>query len=140
MRTGLILGVVVLSGGCAGVRPELAGTETGGRERESTPLPVLGVDTRLGMPPRREFPPERIVRFKSEDQAMRFENSPMEAAAPGRREFLPEESVPRLPRSLMDPWRSFGPSGTSPSELLWSRGIPGVTESGFFGADSGWVK
>jgi hypothetical protein len=140
MKTGLLLGVLILIGGCAGVQAGVSWPDSGPREQEPPPPPPPEEITSLSATPQSTPPSEGPRRFKCEDPAMRFENSPLQTHPDLRGAVPAGNTPPRLPRSLMDPWRSFAPSGTPSSELLWPREVPGVTDGGFFGAGPGWAR
>ena len=138
MKNGMILGVLLLIGGCAGTRVGMSWPGSVGQGQEaavSTPPggPIAGpLD-----PPLSSI--DGIRRFKSEDGSMKFENVPLDTA-PRRPSLLLDESCPRLPHSLMDPWQSFGSSDAPSAALLWSRGIPGVSSNGLLGPGPGWSR
>jgi hypothetical protein len=139
MKIATTLGAILLTGGCAGVRAGVSWPGSAVRGQEAAVSLSQEESMRIGIADQPSTPIDRVRRFKSEDGSMRFENTPLETPR-GKPNMISEVSCPRLPKSLMDPWRSIGSSDPLSSPLFWSRGIPGVTENGFNGAHSGWSK
>lgn len=140
MKYAAMIGMVLWTGGCAGVRAELNWPDADLRNPEDSPS--ISETDRIGFEAQESAKPafERPRRFKSEDEAMRFENSPPPPIPSVSGAPEPGSPLPPLPRSLSDPWRTFTSPNPPSSTLLWSRGIPGVTERGFFGSSSDGLK
>jgi hypothetical protein len=135
MKLMMAFGAMVFAGGCAGVTADLAWpdpmmppTETAATDPA---IGMFGSDTRL---PQKSFFGNSF-RFKSEDESMKFENVPLRTLRYDNAMLPLDKKVDApLPGSLMEPWRAFGSVIQPSSVLLWSRGVPGVTENGFFGS------
>jgi hypothetical protein len=76
--------------------------------------------------------PRGTFKFKCEDEAMRFVNTPLPAMNLNAESPRSGETPARpLPGSLMDPWRRLDSEGTVSAPLNWHREVPGVTDNGF---------
>src|SRR5690349_12664250 len=108
MRNRMVfMGTILLAGGCTGIHPNLSWTDPGASAPESEhPAPTEVVANEFSVHP--NAPPlERPFRFKCEDEAMRFENSPLKIVEDERAALSIEKTSLPLPGSLMEPWRAF---------------------------------
>lgn len=130
MRLIIALGAILLSGGCAGMTPKAAWPDP------APSHPLLSSTVGLLASPQGDTmgptaaAPGRSYQFKCEDQAMRFENTPLPTMTldSPRRE---ENTSHPLPGSLMEPWKRLASESTMSSPLYWQRNVPGVTDNGF---------
>jgi hypothetical protein len=132
MRLIIALGAILITAGCAGMTPKPAWPDPAPFRCDlaSTVGPLASLPRETVSPS--PLPPRRSYQFKCEDEAMRFENTPLPTMN------LKVESPPHgengghpLPGSLMEPWKRFDTESTILSPLYWQRTVPGVTDNGF---------
>src|SRR6185436_2241465 len=121
MKIATTIGAILLTGGCAGVQAGVSWPGSAVREQEAVVSLPQDESMRIGIADHTSTPIDRVRRFKSEDGSMKFENTPLETPR-GQSNLVSDVSSPRLPKSLMDPWRSIGSSDPVSSPLFWSRG------------------
>jgi hypothetical protein len=128
----MVAGIMMVSGGCASISAEAAWPDPSVPPEDPASFPELIAPSQgVSIEPDRRSP-GKLLRFKSEDAAMKFENVPLPTmslySGSPRREG---NAGPPLPGALMEPWRRFETESTMSSSLYWQREVPGITDNGF---------
>ena len=140
MKYPLAVLALSLIGGCAGRAMEVSWSkplEPDPRVAGSDPTPEIfwGVDVAP-----RILKPRNLYRWRSTGESREPESPPLRTWN-GELQASPLEKLdPRLPESLMVPWRGFGSSTPATSAFLWSHVDPGLRELGWFGPAPGWAR